>query len=69
MMWKQLNETFMMISNWSLWFVLNYFSALRVNPWDRLQTSESDVRRRQILTPKVDPRTVRVKIFLMAVDP
>ena len=25
--------------------------------------------RRQILTTKVDPRTVRVKIFLMAVDP
>ena len=24
---------------------------------------------RQILTTKVDPRTVRVKIFLMAVDP
>ena len=33
----------------------------------------SDVRfltlRRQILTSKVDPRTVRVKIFLMVVDP
>ena len=27
------------------------------------------VCRRQILTTKVDPRTVRVKIFLMAVDP
>ena len=25
--------------------------------------------RRQILTTKVDPRTVRVNIFLMAVDP
>ena len=25
--------------------------------------------RRQILTSKVDPRTVRVKIFIMAVDP
>ena len=24
---------------------------------------------RQILTTKVDPRTVRVKIFIMAVDP
>ena len=28
---------------------------------DRLQSSESDVYRRQILTTKVDPRTVRVK--------
>ena len=36
---------------------------------DRLQSSESDVCRRQILTTKVDHRTVRVKIFLMAVDP
>ena len=25
--------------------------------------------RRQILTSKVDPRTVRIKIFLLAVDP
>ena len=32
-------------------------------------TSESDVSRRQILTSKVDPRTVRVKIFIMTVDP
>ena len=30
---------------------------------------ESDVCRRQILTYKIDPRTVRVKIFIMAVDP
>ena len=29
----------------------------------------SDVCRRQILTTKVDPRTVKVEIFLMAVDP
>ena len=29
----------------------------------------SDVCRRQILTNKVDPRTVREKIFLMALDP
>ena len=27
------------------------------------------VRRRQILTTKVDPCTVRINIFLMAVDP
>ena len=38
-------------------------------PWDRLQSTESDVCRRQILTTKVDPRTVRIKIFLIAVDP
>ena len=31
--------------------------------------SESDVCKRQILTSKVDPGTVRVKIFIMAVDP
>ena len=33
------------------------------------KSSESDVCRRQILTTKVDPRTVRVQIFLLAVDP
>ena len=32
-------------------------------------SSESDVCRRQILTTKVYPRAVRLKIFLMAVDP
>ena len=31
--------------------------------------STLDVCRRQILTIKIDPRTVRVKIFIMAVDP
>ena len=30
--------------------------------------SESDVCRRQILTTKVDPRTVGVQLFLMAID-
>ena len=30
---------------------------------DRLESSESDVYRRQILTTKVDPRTVRVKRY------
>ena len=30
--------------------------------------SKSDVCRRQILVFKVDPRTVRVKIFLIVVD-
>ena len=35
---------------------------------DRLQSSESDVCRRQILTSKVDPHTVRVNIFIMIVD-
>ena len=32
---------------------------------NRLPTSESDVCRRQILTSKVDPHTVRVKIIVM----
>ena len=31
--------------------------------------STLDVCRRQILTNKVDPRNVRLEIFLMAVDP
>ena len=35
---------------------------------DRLQTSESDVCRRQILTTKDDPLTERFKQFIMAVD-
>ena len=34
---------------------------------DRFYTSESDVCRRQILTYKDDPRTERIKIFLMAI--
>ena len=34
----------------------------------RLYTSESDVCRRQILTSKVDPRNVKFKIFIIAVD-
>ena len=36
---------------------------------DRLYTSESDVFIRQILTYHGGPRAVRVKIFVMAVDP
>ena len=36
---------------------------------DRLESTESDVYRRQILTTKVDPRTVRVKNIAIAVDP
>ena len=31
--------------------------------------SESGISRRQILTSKVDPSAVRVKIFIMVVDP
>ena len=36
---------------------------------DRLYTPESDVCRRQILTYKDDPRTERIKLFVMIVDP
>ena len=36
---------------------------------DRPYTSESDVSRRQVLTAKVDHSIVKVKIFIMAVDP
>ena len=35
---------------------------------DRVQTSESDVCRRQILTSKVDPSTERIKICMIVVD-
>ena len=35
---------------------------------DRLQSSESDVYRRQILTTKVDPRALRVKYILDEAD-
>ena len=36
---------------------------------DRLQSSESDVCRRQILSSKVDLRTVRIHIIILDVDP
>ena len=36
---------------------------------DRLYSSESDVYRGQILTYKNDPRTEKIKIFIMAADP
>ena len=39
---------------------------LIVKPGDRLQTSESDVYRRQILTTEVDPRAVRVELDSVA---
>ena len=35
----------------------------------KLCHSKHETCRRQILTSEVDPRTVRVKTFLMAVDP
>ena len=35
----------------------------------QLYSSESDVNRREIPTTKVDLRTVKLKIFLMALDP
>ena len=37
--------------------------------FDQINESESDVCIRQTLTFKVDPRTVRVKILTMALDP
>ena len=45
----------------------NRIYPLLLQRGDRLQSSESDVYRRQVLTTEVDPRTV--KIFLMAVTP
>ena len=53
-----------------------YFSALSdiqsLLPFqhgDRLYTSESDVCRRQTLTYKDDPRSERIKIFIIVIDP
>ena len=40
-----------------------------INPYSAEIYFSRQVCRRQILTTKVDPRTVRVKIFLMVVDP
>ena len=41
---------------------------LLVSDLDCYSTSESDVCRIKILMSKVDPRTMRVKLFIMAVD-
>ena len=46
--------------------------SLTLSPFQcggRLYTSESDVHRRQILTYKDGPRTERIQIFLVVVDP
>ena len=48
---------------------LNSIRALTLQRGDRLWESESDVCRRHILTCKVDPRAVRVKIFVLSVYP
>ena len=48
-----------------------YTRYLRFNPYSAgidFKSSESDVCGRHILTSKVDPRTVRVQIFIMNVD-
>ena len=44
-------------------------SALTLSVRGYTLASESDVCRRQIMTTKVDPSALRVKIFIMAVDP
>ena len=58
-------NTFPIILSWYCWRNYQLF-PLQLGDW--LETSESDPCRRQILTYKIDPRTVKVKIFLMAVD-
>ena len=45
--------------------VANNIYINNINPY----SAGIDFSRRQILTTKVNPRTVRIKIFLMAVDP
>ena len=47
--------------------VKHYFELLQCG--DRLESLESDVCRRQILTSKVDHHTVRVKIVILIVEP
>ena len=44
-----------------MWYIFSH-----LNLWVAVDTTLS---RRQILTAKVDPRTVRVKIFRMVIDP
>ena len=44
------------------------YSAKPLQRGDRLQTSESDVSKRQNLTSKVYPGTVRVKKIIVTVD-
>ena len=71
---KDLTKPFMVISNWKNIFGLHelysnisaLYKVLSLQRGYRLEMSESDVCRRQILTSKDDPRTVRVKKFLMA---
>ena len=50
-----------------------HFLIKFVNPYgagiESESESESDVYRRQIMTTKVDPNTVRVKIVILIVDP
>ena len=46
-----------------------YSAGIDLSRQNLTSTAESDVCRRQILTTKVDPCTVRVKQFVMIVDP
>ena len=46
-----------------------YSAGIDFSRQNLTSVDESDVCRRQIVTTKVDPRTVRVNIFIMAVDP
>ena len=48
---------------------LNMLKIYEFRDDSKKKTSTSNVCRRIILTTKVDPRTVREEIFLMAVDP
>ena len=45
------------------------FIAFTLQHGDSCNTSESDVCRRHILTYKDDPRSEKIEIFLMVVDP
>ena len=63
---KELTKTFMMISRCKKPLVAIFFYKLiqRFNPY-----STGTGFSRQNLTTRVGPGTVRVKIFIMAVDP
>ena len=54
--------------NWKWWNLRFFFNEFKTKFWFNPYSAGIDFSR-QILTSKVDPRTVRVKVPLLAVDP
>ena len=74
MKWRELTETFMMISNLKdlqgLYKIIQRCKGYYLRRWHNINPfSAGVVFRRQILTSKDDPRTEKFKIFIMVVDP